>query len=138
MRRRLPVLGVVLVLGLLAGFSASATDAVPTLRAAGALGVLVHVDRTHHLAEFRISCGWYYSPKRKVRAGRWKVDLRHLDFGSESNRADMAAGRVNAVSLENWEHWSSLRGWSGTLRLRGRGGSLSDGPTTDICAGDLG
>jgi hypothetical protein len=114
------------------------TSRVPTLRNAAALGVLVRVDAPHGLAEFRISCGWYYSPKEKVRSGLWKVDLRHLSFGEESNQANMAAGHVNTVSRKSWEHWAALRGWSGTLRLRERDGYLSNGPTTDICAGDLG
>jgi hypothetical protein len=111
---------------------------VPTLRNAAALGVLIHIDAPRGLAEFRISCGWYYSPKEKVRVGLWKVDLRHLSFGDESNPANMAAGHVNTVPLKSWEHWAALRGWSGTLRLRELDGYLSNGPTTDICAGDLG
>ena len=111
---------------------------VPTLRNAAALGVLVRIDEPRQVAEFRISCGWYYSPKERVRSGLWKVDLRHLSVGEESNPANMAAGHVNTVSLKSWEHWAALRGWSGTLSLRERDGYLSNGPTTDICAGDLG
>jgi hypothetical protein len=111
---------------------------VPALQNAAALGVLVRLDAARGFAEFRISCGWYYSPKKKVRAGLWKVDLRHLTFGEESNPANPGAGHVNTVSRKSWEHWSALRGWSGTLRLREPGGFLSNGPTTDICAGILG
>jgi hypothetical protein len=111
---------------------------VPTLRNAAALGALVRVDPKRRLAEFRISCGWYYKPKRRVHRRLWKVDLRHLTFGWESNLSNAGAGHVETVSLKTWEHRSELRGWSGTLRLTGRGGNLSNGPTTDICAGSLG
>src|SRR5437764_6202585 len=105
---------------------------VPTLRNAAALGTLVRIDAPRGLAEIRISCGWYYSPKEKIRVGLWNVDLRHLSFAEESNPANMAAGHVNSVSRQSWEHWAAVRGWSGTLSLRERGGYLSNGPTTDI------
>lgn len=69
-----------------------------------------------------------YTPNRKVRAGLWKVDLRHLDFGWESNLANLTVGHVETVSLRTWEHRVELRGWAGTLPLLGRGGGLSNRP----------
>jgi hypothetical protein len=109
----------------------------PLMRAA-ALGVLVRIDPKRHEAEFRISCGWHYAPKTKIRRGLWKVSLRRLRFGWETNLANPAAGHVETVSLSTWETRATTRGWRGTLRLSDSGGGLSNGPTTDICAGVLG
>ena len=113
---------------------------VPMLRNAAALGTLVRIDPKRRLAEFRVSCGWYYSPKRKVHRGLWKIDLTHLSFGWEANPANPASpnAAVTPISLRAWEHRAELRGWSGTLSLAGHAGDLSNGPTTNICAGVLG
>ena len=81
---------------------------------------------------------WTARWARSTDGGLWKVYLPHLSFGEESNPANMAAGHVNTVSLKSWEHWAAVRGWSGTLKLTERDGYLSNGPTTEICAGDLG
>jgi len=113
---------------------------IPTLQNAAALGTLVRIDPKRALAEFRISCGWHYSPRAKVHLGLWKVHLAHLTFGWESNSANPASpsATVTSISLRDWEHRAEQRGWSGTLRLTRQAGDVSNGPTTDICAGVLG
>jgi hypothetical protein len=111
---------------------------IRVLRNAAALGTLVRIDPESGFAEFRVSCGWYYTPRKKVRPGVWRVDLRHLDFGSASNLANLAQSHVQSVPLKKWQEDAKQRGWSGTLRLSDGGGGLSNGPTTDICAGVLG
>jgi hypothetical protein len=111
---------------------------VPTLRDAVALGTLVRIDRVAHVAELRVSCGWHLAPRRKLRPGLWKVGLRHLDLGWETNLRHPELGSVETVSLATWEARATSAGWSGTLRLTGRGGGLSNGPTTDVCAGVVG
>jgi hypothetical protein len=87
------------------------------------------------VGELKVSCGWYYAPRRKLRAGLWKVRLRELTFGWESNPAHPGKGSVATVSLRTWERRVRVDGWSGSVRLRHTGGRLSNGPTTDICAG---
>jgi hypothetical protein len=102
---------------------------VPVLRNAFALGTLVGLDTTGKVAEMRISCGWHYRPRRKVRPGVWKVDLSRLTFGWQAN------AHVDPVPLATWVRRVQQHGWSGSLRLRDGGGDLATGPTTDICAG---
>ena len=106
----------------------------PILRNAFALAELARLDPRSDVAEFRISCGWYYAPRRKLRAGLWKVRLEGLTFGWETNQANPGAGHVESISLTTWKR-RAINGWSGTLRLRRGTGTLSNGPTTDICAG---
>ena len=112
---------------------------VPLLRDAFALGTLIRIDPKSGMAEFRISCGWYYAPRRKLRAGVWKVRLPGLTFDWERNLGNPRARLhpVEAVSLTTWERRAERGGWSGTLRL-GNSRNLSNGPTTDICAGIAG
>jgi hypothetical protein len=112
--------------------------AVPTLRNAVALGTLVAIDPGAKVAEFRIKCGWYIDPKRKVHLGLWKVALRDLAFESESYPNGPASGISRAESLGSWERGAERKGWSGTLYLSPSSGFLTNGPTTDICAGVLG
>lgn len=114
------------------------SPAVPLLRNAFAFGMLVRLDSAAAVGELKISCGWYYTPRRKLRAGLWKVRLRGLTFGWESNPAHPGRGSVATVSLRTWERRVRVDGWSGSVRLRRGGGSLSNGPTTDICTGSPG
>jgi hypothetical protein len=107
---------------------------VPFLRDAFALGTLTRIDPVSAVAEFKLSCGWYYAPRRKLRPGLWKVRLRGLTFAWAASPARSVA----SVSLAKWERRSRLAGWSGSLRLRAGTGNLSNGPTTDICAGVAG
>lgn len=111
---------------------------VPTLRDVVALGTLVAIDPGAKLAEFRVKCGWYLKPKRKVRLGIWKVALRGLTFEWESYHNGSASGISHTESLRSWERVAERKGWSGTLYLSPSKGFLTDGPTTDICAGLLG
>jgi hypothetical protein len=108
---------------------------VPELRDAAVRATLVALDPKLGAAEFRVSCGWYYSPRRKVRPGLWRVSRHGLAYGVESNPANPARGHVEPVSPQAWLRIVVKRGWSGTLRLRGTGGSVSDGPTTNVCRG---
>ena len=112
--------------------------AIPTLRNAVALGTLVAIDSKADLAEFRIGCGWYINPKRKTRIGLWRVALRGLSFEWETYPAGAASGISHPFTLKRWERWAESDGWSGTLYLSRRDGFLTNGPTTDICAGILG
>ena len=118
--------------------SISATT--PSLRGAAAIGTLVRLDLRSHTAEFRIKCGWFYAPKKRVRSGLWRVSLLHKSFGWETDLGNPAApdAHVQAVSLSTWERLARSRGWSGSLRLLTPTGNISNGPTTDICAGTLG
>ena len=111
---------------------------IPALRQAAALGKVVAIDPKADVAEFRIRCGWYYKPKRKVRIGLWKVELRGLSFGWETYPTGPASGISHAVSLKTWERQAELHGWSGTLWLATGNPYISNGPTTDICGGVLG
>jgi hypothetical protein len=111
------------------------SPALPLLRNAFALGTLVRFDPSAAIGEFKVSCGWFYAPRRRLRAGLWKVPLRGLKFGWESNTAQPGSGHVVTVSLGTWEHRSRIAGWSGSVRLRRSSGDLSNGPTTDICGG---
>jgi hypothetical protein len=111
---------------------------IPVLTNAAVLASVVRLEPTLHEAEVRVSCGWHYAPRTRVRRKLWKVSLRDLALEWESNPANPSEGHVVAVSLARWERRVEGRGWNGTLRLRRSGGSLSDGPTTDICAGVLG
>jgi hypothetical protein len=99
---------------------------VPTLRNAVALATLVRIDSNRAQAEFRVSCGWHIARKEKIRAGFWVVDLRHGDFG------------IDTVSRADWEKFVEAHGWTGTLRIVVAGAGISNGPTTDVCHGDLG
>jgi hypothetical protein len=112
--------------------------AVPALHNAVALGTLVAIDRSKKLAEFRVKCGWYTEPKRKVHHGLWKVSLHGLAFEWESYPNGPASGIAHTESLSDWERVAVRRGWSGSLHLSSRNGFFTDGPTTDICAGVLG
>jgi hypothetical protein len=81
-------------------------------------------------------CGWHYAPRTKLRAGLWKVSLRHVGFGYYGYAAgNFAGGHMNEVSLRQWERLSGRPGWSGSLRLGQGSGYIADGPTTDICGG---
>jgi hypothetical protein len=108
-------------------------SSIPTLTGAAALGTLVSVDSKHTFAEFRISCGWYYTPRRKVRPGLWKVGLRNLKLGLVD-----PVGAERTFPFAVWWRVSEQNGWSGTLKLSDGTSFISDGPTTDICAGILG
>ena len=103
-----------------------------------ALGTLVAIDPVAHVAEFRIGCGWYIRPKHKTRIGLWKVVLRGLSFEFETYSGGPASGINHTESLASWERSVERTGWSGTLYLALSHGFLTDGPTTDICAGVLG
>lgn len=118
----------------------SIQSAVPRLRAAVALGTLQRIDTKANLAQFRIRCGWHLKPRRRVRSGAWKVDLRNIRFGWETNPTDPAApsAGVESIGLGTWVARSRSRGWTGTLRLSARGGVLTNGPTTNVCGGVLG
>jgi hypothetical protein len=118
----------------------SISSTVPVLRNTAALGTLVRLDTEAAMAEFRVKCGWHYSPRKKIRPGRWKVSLRRLTFGWETDLRNPAAptAHVRSVSLRTWERLAGSQGWSGTLRLTAPTGNLSNGPTTDICVGILG
>lgn len=111
---------------------------IPILRDAAALGKAVALDPQAAVAEFRIACGWYVKPKRRVRRGLWTVKLRGVSFQWETYPAGPASGISHSVSLETWERRAELHGWTGTLRLASPKPYLSNGPTTDICGGVLG
>jgi hypothetical protein len=111
---------------------------MPTLRDAAVLGKVVAIDPKADVAEFRIKCGWYYKPKRRVRIGLWKVELRGVGFAWETYPNGPASGISHAISLKTWERQTKLHGWTGTLRLITGNRSISNGPTTDICGGVLG
>jgi hypothetical protein len=118
----------------------SISSTIPSLRNAAAIGTLVRLDPRSHTAEFRIKCGWYYSPKKRIRRGLWKVSLQRTSFGWETNPENPAApdAHVRAISRGSWERLATSRGWSGSLRLMPPTGDISNGPTTDICAGVFG
>jgi hypothetical protein len=111
---------------------------VPTLWSAAAIGTLIRIDPSSHFAEFHVSCGRYVPTMRQVGPGFWKVNLRRATFGWETSPTNMSEGSVQSVSLIRWATWARQEGWKGSLRLYGRGAWLSNGPTTDICAGVLG
>lgn len=124
---------------------------VPTLRNVVALGTLVALDPRSDVAEFRIRCGWYAArgkptdsqatmPKRKLRAGLWKVALRGFSFNAETYPNGPASGIAHEATLKAWERRAARLGWVGTLFLPAGWNNpfLSDGPTTDICHGVLG
>ncbi|MDE3190304.1 MAG: hypothetical protein KGL94_05730 [Acidobacteriota bacterium] len=111
---------------------------VPTLRGAAALATLVALDPKSGEAEFRVGCGWYYKPKRRVRLGLWKVPLRGASFNLESYPNGPASGIAHSVSITTWERQVLLHGWSGTLWFGPGRPYISNGPTTDICGGVLG
>lgn len=115
-------------------------NTVPTLRSAIALGQLRRIDIHAEFAEFRIKCGWKQRTDQKVRPGVWKVDLHRVSFGWETNPSNPAAprARVEIISFTKWVRRAQTKGWAGSLRLSAKGGSLSNGPTTDICGGVLG
>lgn len=109
-----------------------------TLRDAVARGTLIAIDPRARVAEVRIKCGWYIRPKRRTRAGLWRVPLSGLTFEWESYPNGPASGISHTESITSWERRAEHNGWSGTLYLSTRNGLLTDGPTTDICAGVLG
>jgi hypothetical protein len=111
---------------------------LPTLRNAVALATVVALDPKADVAEFRIKCGWYLKPKHKVRIGHWKVALRGLSFEFETYPNGSTSGINHPESLKQWERSAEGFGWSGTLYLSRNNPFLTDGPTTDICAGVLG
>ena len=112
-------------------------SSVPNLNGAVALATLVAVGPASRFAEFRISCGWYFAPRRRVRAGLWKVDLSSVEF--DLNTAPgKAYGYDRVVQLKDWERFAKRYGWSGTLTLKRYGASISNAGTTDICHGVLG
>jgi hypothetical protein len=111
---------------------------LPTLRGAVALATVVAIDPKTDVAEFRIKCGWYLKPKHKVRIGHWKVALRGLSFEFETYPNGPSSGINHPESLKHWVRSAKAFGWSGTLYLSRHDPFLSDGPTTDICAGVLG
>ena len=111
---------------------------LPTLRNAAARGMLIAIDPRARLGEFRIKCGWYLHPKRRTRSGLWKVPLTGLTFEWESYPNGPASGISHTESFASWRQRAEQHGWSGTLFLSKNNGFLTDGPTTDICAGVLG
>jgi hypothetical protein len=126
-------------------------SSVPALHNAVALGTLVALDPQSDVAEFRIRCGWYAARgkpadpqattlKRKLHPGLWKVALRGFDFSIETYPNGPASGIAHTATLKAWERYAARTGWTGTLFLPFGWNKpfLSDGPTTDICRGDLG
>ena len=111
---------------------------LPTLRNAVALGTLIALDPHAHAAEFRVTCGWFFHPKHRARPGLWKVDLGGLAFEWESYPDGPASEINHTESFASWRRRAEQSGWSGTLYLSRSNGFLTDGPTTDICAGVLG
>jgi hypothetical protein len=124
---------------------------IPALRNAVALGTLVALDPRSDVGEFRIRCGWYAArgkptdpqatmPKRKLRAGLWRVALRGFAFNIETYPNGPVSGIAHTATLKAWERYVIVHGWKGTLFLPSGWSKpgLSDGPTTDICAGVLG
>ena len=116
----------------------SVPSSIPTLRNAVALGTLVLLDPKTGVAGFHVTCGWYVKPKRRVRVGLWRVALRAVQFNWETYPNGPASGVAHTVSISTWEDLAKHDGWSGTLYLAGRSQFLTNGPTTDICAGVLG
>ena len=114
--------------------------AIPTLRGAVALGSLVVIEPAAREAEFRIGCGWYVAPKRRVKLGLWKVSLRGVAFNLESyGKNGPESGVAHPVGLQTWESYVLQHGWSGAIWLKpGSQPSITNTPTTDICAGQLG
>jgi hypothetical protein len=108
------------------------------LRNAAANAVLVALDPATARAQVRLTCGWYYAPKRRVAPSLWNIDLHGAGFAWESYPSGPASGISHQESRARWERQALLHGWSGTLRFTKQGLSMSDGPTTDICAGVLG
>jgi hypothetical protein len=114
--------------------------AIPTLRGAVALGTLVAIGPGAREAEFRIGCGWYVAPRRRVKLGLWKVSLRGVGFNLESyGKNGPGSGVAHSVGLRTWESYVLQHGWSGALWLTSDSQPyITNTPTTDICAGQLG
>ena len=103
------------------------------------MATLVAIDPKAQLAEFRVGCGWYYKPERRVQLGLWKVPLRGVTFNWETYPNGTASGVAHSISLKTWEELARLHGWSGTLWFGpGYPPNISNGGTTNICAGVLG
>jgi len=113
---------------------------IPTLRGAVALGTLVAIEPGAREAEFRIGCGWYVAPKRRVKLGLWKVSLQGVAFNLESyGKNGPESGVAHSVGLRAWESYVLQHGWSGAIWLKSRSQPyITNTPTTDICAGQLG
>jgi hypothetical protein len=112
--------------------------AVPLLRNAAARGVLVGLDPTMMTAEFRITCGWHYSPKRRLHPGLWKISLRGLRVSFETYPNGPASGIAHSETVRAWQGNALRHGWFGALYLSRTEPAMTNGPTTDICAGVLG
>ena len=89
-------------------------------------------------AEFRLSCGRYVRTKGKVRPGLWRVDLQGAVFGLAVNYNARGGGHVEEISLKEWRAVVERSGWSGTLYLSPRPAWLTNGGSTDVCAGVFG
>jgi len=150
-RRRISVVAALLVVvavavplaGSLRPSGATFKPARPiVLRNAVALGTLVSINRRTDVAEFRISCGWHATRSgratTKVPPVLYRVLLRRAAFTVESgvNPRIPGSGFATDPSLSAWERWERP-GWRASLRLY-KTSWLSDGPTTNICAGVLG
>ena len=112
---------------------------VPALSGAAVRATLAALTPDGEEAEFRVGCGWYYHPKRRVKLGLWRVSLRGVAFTFETYPNGPASGINHTESRKTWEVQAFIHGWSGTLYFPpGEQPFLTDGPTTDICGGVLG
>jgi len=94
---------------------------------------VVSVDPAEDSAVFRVTCGWRVHPKRKLKAGLWRVSLRGVTLS-----LGPMMGPIRTVRLAEWFQYVRQKGWSGWLALDWNGGSVaSNGGTTDICHGVL-
>jgi len=110
----------------------------PVLSNAVALATAVAIAPGGHVAEFRLRCGWYLHPKRRVRPGLWRVSLNGAAFSFETYPNGTASGISHTETRRQWVRMTEGSGWSGTLHLSPTGSEIGNGPTTDICAGVLG
>lgn len=112
---------------------------VSELRGAAARAALIRINPNGTEAEFRVTCGWFLSPKKRIRKSLWRVSLPGSIFEWETNPANPAAPQAAVIQIPRkvWVGRVKFGGWRGTLLLRGRFRQFSNGPSTDICGGVL-
>jgi hypothetical protein len=115
---------------------------IPVLTNAGARGTLVAIDSKSGFGEFRISCGRYVRTRARVQPGLWRVDLRRANFGWAVGYNARGGGHVEDIPLKQWLALVERVGWTGTLYLHPPNApddvSLTNGGSTDVCAGVFG
>jgi len=66
-----------------------------------------------------------------------RVNLAGARFSWASNLQNLAAGHMTEISKGEWERRVREVGWSGTVRIDGARAYLSNGPTANICGGEI-